>query len=53
MYGDIKTAQDRTGRKIEKKWSVSIKILLTIIMLMFLLGAMHADYQALQMGLIS
>lgn len=54
MYNDYKSASDRLGRKQPQPRKLSKLQLYTlaVVAFLFLLGAMHADYQALQMGLI-
>lgn len=48
MYNDYKKAHDRVGKKNPR-----INVTLLILMACLLLGAMHADYQALTLGLIN
>lgn len=50
MYNDTKKASDRIGRKPANRL---VNTILYILLFIALLGAMHADYNALQLGLIN
>jgi len=61
MYNDTKTAGDRLGTYANKdgaqrkvtRTNKALYIALYILFAISLLGAMHADYNALQLGLIN
>lgn len=56
MYNDTKTARDRVKSKKYFSWTdgnltKGQTIALIIVCVLFLIGAMHADYQALLLGI--